>query len=204
MSETAETDSSADARYKIGEVCRLADVQPYVLRYWESEFPSLAVDRTATGPRSYSSREVRIIERIKKLLYDEGYTIAGAKKRLEAELKNGPIEATESTESYRPPARPEGMLFEDETGPLPQPPPLPQGSSGSEGRGRRGRNTRTVSVLPPLSEASLVYEESISSDSDPRNVDPSTATVVKREDPRVTNVITELKEVLALLSRPEP
>jgi DNA-binding transcriptional MerR regulator len=75
----------AEPRYKIGDVCRIADVQPYVLRYWESEFPALAPDRTATGPRTYSVRELRIIEQIKKLLYDEGYTIAGAKKKLDAE-----------------------------------------------------------------------------------------------------------------------
>ncbi len=75
----------AEPRYKIGDVCRIADVQPYVLRYWESEFPSLAPDRAAPGPRTYSLRELRVIERIKKLLYDEGYTIAGAKKKLEAE-----------------------------------------------------------------------------------------------------------------------
>ncbi|HSB35698.1 MAG TPA: MerR family transcriptional regulator, partial [Thermoanaerobaculia bacterium] len=76
---------AGEPRYKIGDVCRIADVQPYVLRYWESEFPSLAPDRAATGPRTYSVRELRVIERIKRLLYDEGYTIAGAKKRLENE-----------------------------------------------------------------------------------------------------------------------
>jgi len=89
----AEADAPRDAvnanpgepRYKIGDVCRIADVQPYVLRYWESEFPNLAPDRAATGPRTYSVRELRIIEQIKRLLYDEGYTIAGAKKRLETE-----------------------------------------------------------------------------------------------------------------------
>jgi DNA-binding transcriptional MerR regulator len=75
----------AEPRYKIGDVCRIADVQPYVLRYWESEFPALAPDRAATGPRTYSLKELRIIEQIKRLLYDEGYTIAGAKKRLETE-----------------------------------------------------------------------------------------------------------------------
>ena len=89
----AEAESPRDAananpgepRYKIGDVCRIADVQPYVLRYWESEFSALAPDRAATGPRTYSLKELRVIEQIKRLLYDEGYTIAGAKKRLETE-----------------------------------------------------------------------------------------------------------------------
>ncbi len=81
----AASANPGEPRYKIGDVCRIADVQPYVLRYWESEFPALAPDRAATGPRTYSVKELRIIEQIKRLLYDEGYTIAGAKKRLETE-----------------------------------------------------------------------------------------------------------------------
>jgi len=78
-----------DAKYKPAEVCRLADVQPYVLRYWESEFPFLVPNRNVSGPRSYSEQDLQLIRRIKKLLYDEGYTIAGAKKRLESEMKKG-------------------------------------------------------------------------------------------------------------------
>ena len=80
-----DTEKATETRYKIGDVCRIADVQPYVLRYWESEFAGLAADRTQSGPRTYSARELKIIEQIKRLLYDEGYTIAGAKKRLESE-----------------------------------------------------------------------------------------------------------------------
>src|SRR5687768_1649073 len=72
--------------YKIGEVCRMADVQPYVLRYWETEFPPLAPGKTGGGQRMYTQREIDVILRIKELLYDEGFTIAGAKKKLEAEL----------------------------------------------------------------------------------------------------------------------
>ncbi len=85
MPRDAASANPGEPRYKIGDVCRIADVQPYVLRYWESEFPALSPDRTATGPRTYSVKELRIIEQIKRLLYDEGYTIAGAKKRLETE-----------------------------------------------------------------------------------------------------------------------
>src|SRR3954453_23779673 len=77
--------SDDDRLYKIGEVCRLADVQPYVLRYWETEFPSLAPNKSGGGQRLYTRREIDIILRIKQLLYSEGFTIAGAKKKLEAE-----------------------------------------------------------------------------------------------------------------------
>ena len=71
--------------YKIGEVCKIADVQPYVLRYWETEFPALAPNKSGGGQRLYTRREIDIILRIKQLLYSEGFTIAGAKKKLEAE-----------------------------------------------------------------------------------------------------------------------
>src|ERR1043166_3887776 len=75
--------------YKIGEVCRVADVQPYVLRYWETEFAALAPNKSGGGQRLYTQREIDIILRIKQLLYSEGFTIAGAKKKLEAELAEG-------------------------------------------------------------------------------------------------------------------
>ena len=68
--------------YKIGEVCSLTDTQPYVLRFWESEFPQLAPNKSRTGQRIYRSRDVYLILEIKKLLYEEGYTIAGARKKL--------------------------------------------------------------------------------------------------------------------------
>ena len=75
--------------YKIGEVCKLADVQPYVLRYWETEFPPLAPNKSGGGQRLYTQREIDIILRIKQLLYSEGFTIAGAKKKLETEIEGG-------------------------------------------------------------------------------------------------------------------
>jgi DNA-binding transcriptional MerR regulator len=71
--------------YKIGEVCKVADVQPYVLRYWETEFPQLAPNKSGGGQRLYSRGEIDIILRIKELLYRDGFTIAGAKKKLEEE-----------------------------------------------------------------------------------------------------------------------
>lgn len=75
-----------DKLYKIGEVCKLADLQPYVLRYWETEFPQLAPNKSGGGQRMYTRAEVDVILRIKELLYKEGFTIAGAKKKLEQEM----------------------------------------------------------------------------------------------------------------------
>lgn len=83
--------------YKIGEACKQLDIQPYVLRYWETEFPSLSPNKSKSGQRVYSEKELEVIRRIKQLLYDEGYTIAGAKKKLEAELAaGGPGEVDDS------------------------------------------------------------------------------------------------------------
>jgi len=75
--------------YKIGEACKALGIQPYVLRYWETEFPALTPSKSRSGQRVYSQKELEIIRRIKELLYEEGYTIAGAKKKLEGELATG-------------------------------------------------------------------------------------------------------------------
>lgn len=82
--------------YKIGEACKELDIQPYVLRYWETEFPALNPNKSRSGQRVYAEKELDIIRRIKELLYEEGYTIAGAKKRLETELAGGELGASTS------------------------------------------------------------------------------------------------------------
>ncbi|MBI4161004.1 MAG: MerR family transcriptional regulator [Acidobacteria bacterium] len=71
--------------YRIGEVCEITDTQPYVLRFWESEFPQLAPQKTQSGQRIYRASDVELILRIKKLLYEEEFTIAGARRHLEQE-----------------------------------------------------------------------------------------------------------------------
>ncbi len=81
--------ASRKSGYKIGEACRLLDIQPYVLRYWETEFPALQPPKSVSGQRFYTDHELDLIRRIKQLLYEEGYTIAGAKKKLEADLASG-------------------------------------------------------------------------------------------------------------------
>jgi DNA-binding transcriptional MerR regulator len=77
--------------YKIGEACKALGIQPYVLRYWETEFSALSPSKSRSGQRVYSEKELEVIRRIKQLLYDEGYTIAGAKKKLDAELAAGTL-----------------------------------------------------------------------------------------------------------------
>jgi DNA-binding transcriptional MerR regulator len=99
--------------FKIGEVCELAGVQAHVLRYWESEFPMLAPQKNRAGQRVYRRRDVEIALRIKELLYDDQYTIAGAKKRLSNELRAGgklkivsnEVEDEKKTDTAEPAAR---------------------------------------------------------------------------------------------------
>lgn len=73
--------------FKIGEVCDLVGVQAHVLRYWETEFTMLSPQKNRSGQRSYRRRDVEIALRIKELLYDDLFTIAGAKKKLQTELR---------------------------------------------------------------------------------------------------------------------
>jgi DNA-binding transcriptional MerR regulator len=73
--------------FKIGEVCEITGIQAHVLRYWESEFPMLAPQKNRAGQRTYRKRDVEMVLRIKELLYEDQYTIAGAKKRLSNDLR---------------------------------------------------------------------------------------------------------------------
>ena len=68
--------------YRIGEVSRIADLKPFVLRYWETEFPMLEPVKSSSGHRLYRQEDVDLVLKIKRLLYDEGFTIAGARRHL--------------------------------------------------------------------------------------------------------------------------
>ena len=68
--------------FKIGEVAEIAGVEPYVLRYWETEFKAIRPDKTRSNQRLYRRRDVETVLQIKRLLYDEGFRIDGAKRRL--------------------------------------------------------------------------------------------------------------------------
>lgn len=73
--------------FKIGEVCDITGIQAHVLRYWESEFPMLAPQKNRAGQRTYRKRDVEMVLRIKELLYEDQYTIAGAKKKLTSDIR---------------------------------------------------------------------------------------------------------------------
>ncbi|HEU5452551.1 MAG TPA: MerR family transcriptional regulator [Terriglobales bacterium] len=79
--------------FRIGEVSGLCRVPAYVLRFWETEFPQLKPGKSSTGQRMYRRREVENALRIKKLLYDEGFTIAGARQQLKTEMRSAKLQS---------------------------------------------------------------------------------------------------------------
>jgi DNA-binding transcriptional MerR regulator len=100
MSTAATTPVSEETRYyRIGEVSRLTALKPFVLRYWETEFPMLEPVKSASGHRLYRQEDVDLVLKIKRLLYDEGFTIAGARRHLR-ELATGGGEAGEAGGGY--------------------------------------------------------------------------------------------------------
>jgi DNA-binding transcriptional MerR regulator len=88
--------------YRIGEVSRLTALKPFVLRYWETEFPMLEPVKSPSGHRLYRQEDVEMVLRIKRLLYDEGFTIAGARRHLREQ--NGDGEGSGATGSGSGPA----------------------------------------------------------------------------------------------------
>ena len=91
-----ETPEIPDKLYfRIGEVAALLGVEPYVLRYWETEFPSLAPKKSGTGHRLYRRKDVELLLRIKHLLYEKRYTIEGARQSLLNESKSSKSKAPE-------------------------------------------------------------------------------------------------------------
>ena len=85
----AVSEEQDDERYyRIGEVSRITEVRPFVLRYWEEELPILVPLKSPAGYRLYTQQDVDLIRKIRRMLYDEGFTIAGVRRHLR-DLKNG-------------------------------------------------------------------------------------------------------------------
>jgi len=90
--------------FRIGEVAKLAGIKPYVLRFWETEFPGLGPKKSGTGHRLYRRKDVELVLEIKRLLYEKRYTIEGARKTLAGRSKK------EATKAARKPQE-QGQLF---------------------------------------------------------------------------------------------
>jgi DNA-binding transcriptional MerR regulator len=85
--------ATEEGLYRIGDVSRMTDVKPFVLRYWETEFPMLEPVKSARGHRLYREEDVDLVLKIKRLLYDEGFTIAGARRHLREQSGAGDEDA---------------------------------------------------------------------------------------------------------------
>jgi DNA-binding transcriptional MerR regulator len=101
------SEGSLKALYRIGEVCQLTATKPFVLRYWETEFPVLQPVKSPKGHRLYRRADIETVLEIKRLLYDEGFTIAGARRHLAERGGNGAAEPAAAakpavTETARP------------------------------------------------------------------------------------------------------
>lgn len=91
--------------FRIGDVARICGVEPYVLRFWETQFPTLKPNKGGTGQRLYRRREVELALRIKQLVHSEGYTLAGARQALEVaprpRIKQGVLALTSEQAQQR-------------------------------------------------------------------------------------------------------
>ncbi len=139
--------------YKATEVCQITDTQPYVLRFWESEFPQLASEKNRSGQRVYRRQDIDLVFRIKKLLYQEEYTIAGARKAIDEERTTIVEPPSKSRSKRTAPAV-------DEIEPAPMPAaPAPASLFGES----RPESPETPSpIAEEESHYRVVYEETLS------------------------------------------
>ncbi len=170
--------------YKIGEACKALGIQPYVLRYWETEFPALAPSKSRSGQRVYNEKEIGIIRRIKELLYEEGYTIAGAKKKLETELasgalppndEGGPIEAEAAS----------GEAVDEDAAKATEPEPPVRLPPPTRRTARQPPEPPPVPILPPP-------------------LDTEAAERIQTLRSGITRALQEAREILVLLSSKSP
>jgi DNA-binding transcriptional MerR regulator len=112
MEKVSQVELPNKLYFRIGEVAKILEVKPYVLRYWETEFSVLKPGKTASRHRLYRKRDVETLLEIKRLLYEDGFTIAGAKKRIKENEKS-----EEALQSIPPPSSPPSPSSE------PAPPP---------------------------------------------------------------------------------
>lgn len=186
--------------YKIGEACKAIGIQPYVLRYWETEFPALAPSKSRSGQRVYSEKEMEIIRRIKDLLYGEGYTIAGAKKKLEAELASGTLGED-----------PDGSEPEEAAEVEAPPPPKSAAGTARPGQSRKpraqSREEASPETLPePAAAAAALLLREDAAFVEPvapsSQLDTGTADRIQTLRSGIAKALDEAREILAILDKP--
>ncbi len=102
---TVATEIPDKLYFRIGDVARLAGIKPYVLRFWETEFPALGPKKSGTGHRLYRRKDVEMVLEIKRLLYEQRFTIEGARKFIETRAKTDAAAASAAKPSKRKAAK---------------------------------------------------------------------------------------------------
>jgi DNA-binding transcriptional MerR regulator len=143
--EQTSTEIPEKLFYKAAEVCQITDTQPYVMSFWESEFPQLASEKNRSGQRVYRRADIDLVFRIKRLLYQEEYTIAGARKAIDDDRETIVDPPPTKSRSHRAPAEeapvvtvkaPEPTSLFGESRPESPEPPQPPAVSEEEARYR--------------------------------------------------------------------
>ncbi|MGE5414785.1 MAG: MerR family transcriptional regulator [Syntrophomonadaceae bacterium] len=165
--------------YRPAEACRIAEVAPYVLRYWETEFPALSEGRDKGAAKLYTARDVKIISRIRELLYDEGFTVAGAKKRLEAEIAEGRFD---DGLAPAPPLVEQKGAEARKAAPVPAPKPGPV-------------SPKPIAAAPPVREAAPATKTPPPATAAGKTPAPAAPDFDRR------TVLRELKDIVRLLDR---
>jgi DNA-binding transcriptional MerR regulator len=104
--------------FRIGEVARLAAIKPYVLRFWETEFPALGPKKSGTGHRLFRRKDVELVLEIKRLLYEQRFTIEGARKFLDDRAKPQVVKASAKRSNAQDNKKKQAELFSSDPSPL--------------------------------------------------------------------------------------
>ncbi|MGA8937554.1 MAG: MerR family transcriptional regulator [Acidobacteriaceae bacterium] len=142
--------------FRIGDVAKLCDVPAYVLRFWETEFPQLKPNKGGTGQRLYRKRDVETALRIKSLLYDQGYTIPGARQVFSAEPKGVEPKVKDTTAESAP-------QLAATPAPVPTPEPAPTIDVGATIRERAQRRQQLTALRDELRSIADALSKPISS-----------------------------------------
>ena len=171
-------------QFKLNEVCKVANVQPYMLRFWGTEFPQLEAGKSTTGQRLYSREQVELILEIRRLLFDEGLTIAGARKKVAAMEDGGDVAPPPELEVERAPDGADEPEIDDDADDEPEPAPKVEKKATAPKVGVKTSSARRTTKAKP---APAKVDKTPTAD-----VQPLLATLKNVRD-EIDKIVTELK-----------
>ena len=171
-------------QFKLNEVCKVANVQPYMLRFWGTEFPQLEAGKSTTGQRLYSREQVELILEIRRLLFDEGLTIAGARKKVAAMEDGGDVAPLPELEVEFAPDGADESEIDDDADDEPEPAPKVEKKATAPKVGVKTSSARRTAKAKP---APAEVDKTPTAD-----VQPLLATLKNVRD-EIDKIVTELK-----------